>query len=64
MPGDETKSGDPYIGSHNQSEPQKTRKSRDGRNREKAEVIDNYDPKNVEEGQYKEQKAIDDHGGR
>jgi len=63
VPKGETDSGDPYIGRHNKPEPQKTRKSRDGRNREKAEVIDTYDPKNVEEGQYKEQKAINEHGG-
>ncbi|WP_246029404.1 RHS repeat domain-containing protein [Pedobacter nototheniae] len=63
VPGGATKSGKAYVGRHNKSTPQKTRKSKDGRDRTKAEVIDHYDPNNKEEGQYKEQKAIDENGG-
>jgi len=58
-----TNNGKPYIGRHKGSNPAATRKSKDGRDRTKAEVIDHYDPDNVQEGREKEQKAIDDHGG-
>jgi len=63
VPGDATKSGKPYIGRHNKPNPQQTRKSNDGRDRTKAEVIDTYDPNKPAEGRNKEQKAIDDNGG-
>jgi hypothetical protein len=63
VPGSYTRSGKPYIGRHNKPKPQETRKAKDGRDRSKAKVIDTYDPANVEEGQYKEQKAMDDKGG-
>jgi RHS repeat-associated protein len=63
VPGTATKSGKPYIGRHKHPDPAKTRKSKDGRDRTKAKVIDNYDPDNVQEGRTKEQKAIDDNGG-
>lgn len=63
VPGSATKSGKPYVGRHNKPTPQETRKSDDGRDRTQAEVIDTYDPSNREEGQYKEQKAMDNNGG-
>ncbi|PRY48075.1 RHS repeat-associated protein [Arcticibacter pallidicorallinus] len=63
VPGSATKSGKPYVGRHNKLTPQETRKSDDGRDRTQAEVIDTYDPSNREEGQYKEQKAMDNNGG-
>ncbi len=63
VPGSGTKSGKPYIGRHNKPDPKKTRKSNDGRDRTQAEVIDNYDPNDVQAGRMKEQKAIDDAGG-
>ena len=63
VPGEATSSGKPYIGRHNKSNPEKTRKSKDGRDRSKAEVIDKYDVKNPTEGQVKEQEAIDNNGG-
>ncbi len=63
VPGSETKSGKPYIGRHKGPNPQKNRRSNDGRNRKEAEVIDHYDPKDTDEGRYKEQKALDDQGG-
>lgn len=40
-----------------------TRKSKDGRDRTKAETVDTYDADNTEEGRYKEQKAIDENEG-
>lgn len=61
--GDATTSGKPYIGRHKGPEPQKTRSSRDGRDRTQAEVIDDYNPENVMEVRIKEQQAIDDAGG-
>jgi len=63
VPGSATKTGKPYIGRHNKSNPAKTRKAKDGRDRTKAEVIDTYDPENVKEGRTKEQQHIDDNGG-
>ena len=63
VPGSATKSGKPYIGRHDKSNPAKTRKSKDGRDRTKAEVIDNYDSNIIQDGRKKEQKAIDDNGG-
>nr|WP_199081963.1 DUF6443 domain-containing protein [Pedobacter sp. ASV19] len=63
VPGKETKSGKPYIGRHKHPKPSETRKSKDGRNRKKAEVVDQYNPNDPEEGQFKEQKMMDGHGG-
>lgn len=63
VPGSATKSGKPYVGRHNKPNPQKTRKSNDGRDRTKAEVIDTYDPNKPGEGAYKEQNAMDNNGG-
>lgn len=63
VPGDATSSGKPYVGRHNKPEPDKTRRSKDGRDRTKAKVIDTYDANNTQEGRVKEQKAIDDRGG-
>ena len=63
VPGTGTKSGKPYIGRHNQSEPSKTRVSNDGRDRTQAKVIDKYNAANPEEGAYKEQKTINSRGG-
>jgi hypothetical protein len=63
VPGSDTPSGKPYIGRHNKPDPQKTRKSQDGRDRSNAEVIDTYDPNNVKEGRLKEQNAIESQGG-
>ena len=63
VPGSSTNSGDPYIGRHNKSTPNETRKSNDGRDRTKAKVVDQYNAENSEEGSYKEQKAMDARGG-
>jgi len=63
VPGEATSSGRPYVGRHNQPEPNKTRRSNDGRDRTKAKVVDTYDANNKQEGRVKEQKAIDDRGG-
>jgi RHS repeat-associated protein len=62
VPGSATASGKPYIGRHNKPNPAKTRRSRDGRDRTQAEVIDNYDASNTQEGRVKEQGQIDQHG--
>ena len=62
VPGAATSSGKPYIGRHNQPDPAKTRKSKDGRDRTKAKVVDTYNAKNTQEGRVKEQKQIDKHG--
>jgi RHS repeat-associated protein len=63
VPGSATPSGKPYIGRHNQPEPQKTRSSTDGRDRTRAKVINTYDTNNPIEGRVKEQAAIDAEGG-
>lgn len=63
VPGAWTPSGKPYIGRHNKPNPAKTRKSNDGRDRKKAEVIDEYDACDTNQGRTKEQKAIEDNGG-
>jgi len=63
VPGEATSNKKPYIGRHNKPTPQKTRKSNDGRDRSQAEVVDNYDPKNVNEGRIKEQRQINKEGG-
>jgi hypothetical protein len=52
------------VGRTKQSSPaQRGQGAKDGRDRTKAEVIDNYDPNKPGEGAYKEQKAIDNSGG-
>ena len=63
VPGSATRSGKPYIGRHNKPEPQKTRRSNDGRDRTQAEVVDEYDPSKPMEGRIKEQGKIDAEGG-
>jgi RHS repeat-associated protein len=63
VPGKATSSGRPYVGRHNKPKPQKTRKSKDGRDREKAKVIKRYDENDEELGSYLEQKEIDKRGG-
>jgi hypothetical protein len=65
VPGEQTKSGRPYIGRTKRASPAERGKgANDGRNRGgDTEVIDKYDPKNPGEGAYKEQKAIDKEGG-
>jgi len=62
VPGEATQSGKPYIGRHNQADPATTRKSADGRDRTKAQVVETYDAANKQEGRVKEQKHIDQHG--
>ena len=63
VPGNATPSGKACIGRHNKPNPAKTRRSNDGRDRKKAQVVDTYDTNNPGEGRNKEQKAIDDNGG-
>jgi RHS repeat-associated protein len=63
VPGSGTKSGKPYIGRHNKSNPAKTRQSNDGRDRSQAEVVDTYNASNPQEGRAKEQQQIDQNGG-
>ena len=63
VPGSGTESGKPYIGRHNKPNPQKTRRSQDGRDRSKAKKIDSYDSDKINEGRLKEQQAIDRAGG-
>jgi RHS repeat-associated protein len=63
VPGTSTDSGKPYIGRHNKPDPDKTRRSNDGRDRKEANVIEKYDAKDVAEGRLKEQNAINDRGG-
>jgi RHS repeat-associated protein len=62
VPGSATTSGKPYVGRHNKPDPAKTRRSRDGRDRTQAEVVDTYDPADTHEGRVKEQRQIDAHG--
>ena len=62
VPGSGTSSGKPYIGRHNKPEPAKTRRSKDGRDRSKAEVVDTYDANDTHAGRVKEQEHIDSHG--
>ncbi len=62
VPGEATESGKPYIGRHNQPDPATTRKSNDGRDRTKAEVVDTYNASDKQEGRTKEQQQIDQHG--
>jgi RHS repeat-associated protein len=64
VPGEKTKSGEPYIGRTKQASPEKRGEgATDGRDRTGAEVIDTYDSNKPGEGAYKEQKAIDNEGG-
>ncbi len=58
-----TKSGKDYIGRTKTGDPT-TRGSDGGRVRnEETEIVDKYDPTDAAEGQYKEQRAIDNSGG-
>ncbi|GEM_PF-6231179 len=63
VPEDGTDSGEVYVGRTKKGDPSKRGGKDDGRDRKKAKVIDEYDPKNPEEGAYKEQKAINERGG-
>jgi len=63
VPGSGTRSGKPYIGRHNKPNPAKTRRSKDGRDRSKAEVVDTYNASDTQEGRQKEQQHIDQNGG-
>jgi RHS repeat-associated protein len=63
VPGSATASGKPYIGLHNKPNPAKTRKSKDGRDRTKAKVVDTYNASDTQEGRTKEQQQIDQNGG-
>lgn len=63
VPGEYTSSGKPYIGRNNTSNPQRNRRSNDGRDRTQAEVIDTYDLDAPLEGRIKEQQAINNEGG-
>ena len=63
VPGDATPSGKPYIGRHNQPNPAKTRRSTDGRDRTKAEVVGEYDAADVAAGRKAEQGAMNAEGG-
>lgn len=62
VPGEATQSGKPYVGRHNQPDPSTTRKSNDGRDRTKSEVVDRYNASDTQEGRTKEQQHIDKHG--
>src|SRR6202165_1094511 len=63
VPGTGTKSGKPYVGRHNKPNPGQTRKSNDGRDRNQAEVVDNYPANDTQAGRVKEQEQIDQRGG-
>lgn len=63
VPGSGTKSSKPYIGRHNKPNPAQTRKSKDGRDRTQAEVVDRYNASDTQEGRIKEQQQIDQNGG-
>ena len=63
VPGSGTRSGKPYIGRHNKPNPAKTRRSKDGRDRSQAEVVDTYNAADTQEGRQKEQQHIDQNGG-
>jgi RHS repeat-associated protein len=62
VPGTGTSSGRPYIGRHNKPNPAKTRRSKDGRDRSMAEVVDTYNASDTQEGRVKEQQQIDKEG--
>ena len=61
--GENTPSGKEYVGSTNHDDPAK-RGSSDGRNRKGAKVVDTYKKNDKDERRYKEQKAIDQRGGK
>ena len=63
VPGSGTQSGKPYIGRHNKPDPSKTRRSKDGRDRKQAKVVDTYNASDTQEGRKKEQNQIDLNGG-
>jgi hypothetical protein len=52
-----------YRTRHNKPNPAETRKSKDGRDRSQAEVVDTYNAADTREGRTKEQQQIDQHGG-
>ncbi|MGZ3759789.1 MAG: RHS repeat domain-containing protein [Mucilaginibacter sp.] len=62
VPGEYTNSGNPYIGRNNTTDPATNRFSNDGRDRTKLKIVGTYDADNIEEGQYQEQKAMDQRG--
>src|SRR5438067_13499583 len=53
------RAGNPMLADNNKPNPAKTRKSKDGRDRKQAEVVDTYDATNTKEGRVKEQHQID-----
>ncbi len=63
VPKEGTSSGKPYIGKTKKGDPKKRGGADDGRDRNKAEVIDEYNADDAVEGSYKEQKAINENGG-
>ncbi len=62
VPGDKTSSGNDYIGSTDNLDQRKRDKS-DGRDRDGARIVGEYDKGNRDERRNKEQQAINDHGG-
>jgi hypothetical protein len=62
VPGSATRSGKPYIGRHNKPNPAKTRRSKDGRDRSQAQVVDTYNAADTKEGRTKEQEHINKEG--
>ena len=62
VPGSATPTGNPYIGRHNKSNPAKTRRSNDGRDRTKAKVIRTYPANDTQAGRKAEQEKIDKRG--
>jgi hypothetical protein len=63
VPGKATPSGKDYVGRHNKPNPAKTRRSKDGRDRTQAQVVNTYDSGNTQEGREKEQAEINARGG-
>ncbi|WP_338771176.1 Ig-like domain-containing protein [Massilia sp. METH4] len=62
VPGEKTSSGKDYIGSTDNLD-QRKRDKTDGRDREGARIVGEYDKGNRDERRNKEQQAINDHGG-
>lgn len=60
--GDKTKSGKDYVGSTDNLD-QRQRDKSDGRDREGAQVVDNYPKGDRDSRRAKEQQAINDRGG-
>lgn len=63
VPGKATPSGKAYVGRHNKSDPAKTRRSNDGRDRTQAKVVDTYPANDTQAGRAAEQQEIDRRGG-